>query len=94
MLVTPSGITTAPSHEPPLVTTPLVIVYVGVSSVVFKSPVVHTYSPSMGAVACAGLRTSPDMAKTSVVNRVTSLLCLLSDFAVLANKGTPPRDSY
>jgi hypothetical protein len=39
MLVTPAGITTEPAHEPPLVTTPLVIVKFGVE--LERNPVVQ-----------------------------------------------------
>ena len=83
MLVTPSGISATPAHEPPEVTTLFVIVNV--------PEVPQSTGPS--AAACAGLRTSPDMTKTRVVNKVTTLLYLPSDFAVLANKAVPPRDS-
>ena len=84
MLVTPSGISATPAHEPPEVTTLFVIVNV--------PEVPQSTGPS--AAACAGLRTSPDMTKTRVVNKVTTLLYLPSDFAALANKAVPPRDSY
>jgi len=43
MLVTHAGITTAPLHNDPLVTTPLVIVKFGVE--LDRSPVVHRYVP-------------------------------------------------
>ena len=93
MLVTPSGISTAPTHDPPSFTTLFVIVNIGAElSATNGSPVVHSYAP-LRSVACAGPRTSPDMTKTRVVNMVTSLPYLPSDFAALANKAVPPRDS-
>ena len=78
--ITLAGITTKPAHEFVDVTTPSLII------------IWPTVQFSIAVTACAGLRTSPDMTKTSAINRVTNLPCLPSDPADLLNKGTPPRE--
>ena len=51
--VTPSGMTTAPVQDSPLVTTPLVIEYAGVTGE--ASPVKQLYVPSGNPIACAAV---------------------------------------
>jgi len=50
--VTPAGITAAPAHATPEITTPPLIVKLGVE--LDGSPVVQRYVPLAGTVACAG----------------------------------------